>query len=160
MKSLPKVVFAAYLLALLWLLLFKTSVDFGSVLADSHIRSLNFTLFTGHKSEMIENFAVFVPFGLLLSANFKKIRFWQKLIVIFVFSLVIETTQYILAIGISDITDVLTNTLGGLLGLLLYTALGKKNSQSEKRDWIISAIIVILLLCCLWLRFFVFKVRY
>lgn len=160
MKSLPKIVFVAYLFALLWLLLFKTSTDFATVLADSHIRSLNFTLFTGHKSEIIENLVVFTPFGLLLSANFKKIVFWQKLIVIFVFSLIIEATQYLLAIGISDITDLLTNTLGGLCGLLIYQALEKKSTSSEKQDRIIAATIIILLLCCLWLRFFVFKVRY
>jgi len=160
MKSLPRIVFVAYLLALLWLLLFKTSVDFASVLADSHMRSLNFTFFAGHKSEMIENLIVFIPFGLLLSANFKKIVFWQKLIIIFVFSLAIEIFQYILAIGISDITDILTNTLGGLAGLLMYKALQKNNAPSEKRDRIIAIAIVILLLCCLWLRFFVLRVRY
>ena len=159
-KSLPKIIFVVYLFALLWLLLFKTSTDFATVLTDSHIRSLNLTPFTGHKSEIIENFAVFIPFGLLLSAGFKKIRFWQKLIIIFVFSLAIEIFQYILAIGISDITDILTNTLGGLAGLLMYKALQKNNAPSEKRDRIIAIAIVILLLCCLWLRFFVLRVRY
>ena len=29
--------------------------------------------------------------------------------------------QYVLAIGRSDITDVLTNTVGGLLGLAVYS---------------------------------------
>lgn len=159
-KVLPKTVFAAYLIALLWLLLFKTSVDFVAVLADSHIRTLNLTLFTGHKSEIIENFAVFIPFGLLLSANFKKIAFWQKLVVIFVFSLAVEITQYVLAIGITDVTDALTNTLGGLFGLAIYRLFEKKNISSEKRDTTIAVIVALLLLFVLFLRFFVFKVKY
>ena len=36
-------------------------------------------------------------------------------------SFLLETMQYILAVGRSDITDVLTNTAGGLLGLAVYS---------------------------------------
>ena len=32
-----------------------------------------------------------------------------------------DSMQYILAVGRSDITDVLTNTAGGLLGLAVYS---------------------------------------
>lgn len=35
-------------------------------------------------------------------------------------SFLLETMQYILAAGCSDITDVLTNAAGGLLGLIVY----------------------------------------
>ncbi len=160
MKLLPKIILVAYLFTLLWLLIFKTSLEFTTVLTDSHIRSLNLIPFTGHWSEIIENFAVFIPFGLLLSANFKKSRFWQKLIVIFGFSLAIETIQYILAIGISDITDILTNTLGGLFGLVIYRIIEKKNITPENRDNIIAITAALLLLFCLLLRFFVFRVKY
>ena len=45
-----------------------------------------------------------------------------KLLIIAGISLLLEITQYILAIGSSDITDLITNTAGGLLGCLLYTS--------------------------------------
>jgi glycopeptide antibiotics resistance protein len=158
MKHISKIVFGLYLICLLWLVLFKTSLDFSSVLSID-IRSLNLTLLTGRLSEAIENFIVFVPFGLLLSVNFKKVTFWQKFICIFIFSLAVETTQYVLAIGISDITDILTNTLGGLFGLATYSA-GKRLVDSKKIDCFIVILIGLLIVFFLALRFFVFRVKY
>lgn len=38
-------------------------------------------------------------------------------------SLVIEVTQYVLAVGYSDVDDLLTNTLGAFLGAWLSTKL-------------------------------------
>jgi glycopeptide antibiotics resistance protein len=108
---------------------------------------------------MIENFVVFIPFGLLLSTVFKKVIFWQKLVIIFVSSMVIETTQYLLAIGVSDITDVITNTTGGLVGLAAYS-LCKDYINSKKIDRFITIFITLLIILSLLLRFFIFKVRY
>ncbi|MDN5274963.1 MAG: glycopeptide antibiotics resistance protein [Candidatus Saccharibacteria bacterium] len=162
MKPLPKVVLAVYLLILLWLVLFKFSSDFSSVLLDHQMRSLNLVPFAGSSwglSEMISNVVVFVPFGLLLSVNFKRITVWRKLIYIFIFSVIVEALQFILAIGVTDITDVITNTLGGFLGLMLYT-LGAKCVDKEKQDWFLVVAGVILLTILILLRFLVFKVRY
>lgn len=108
---------------------------------------------------MIANFIVFIPFGLLLSSNFKKVTFWQKIFTIFIFSLAIETIQYLLAIGVSDITDVIMNTLGGLSGVMVYS-ISKRYVDSRKMDRISAAVIAILLVFLLFLRFFVFKVKY
>lgn len=40
-------------------------------------------------------------------------------------SLLFEIIQYILSIGSSDITDIITNTLGGLVGVLVVSILRK-----------------------------------
>lgn len=45
-------------------------------------------------------------------------------------------TQYIFAIGASDITDVIDNTLGAVIGILLY--LGMKKIWKEKTGKIIT----------------------
>ena len=45
-----------------------------------------------------------------------KVKLYAKIMMIAGTSFLLETTQYVLAIGRSDITDVLTNTAGGLLG--------------------------------------------
>jgi glycopeptide antibiotics resistance protein len=108
---------------------------------------------------MIENFLIFIPFGLFLGPNFKKIVWWQKLIFIFVFSLAIETIQYILAIGVSDITDIITNFLGGLFGLAIYSTL-KRYIDTEKIDRFVAILIAFLSIVFLVLRFFVFRVKY
>ena len=73
--------------------------------------------------ETIYNFVVFIPFGLLLSVNLKRAGFWRKLAFVFIFSLAVEVIQFVFAIGVTDITDVITNTSGGFLGLILYALL-------------------------------------
>ena len=58
---------------------------------------------------------------------------WQRLAIIFTFSLAVEVIQYVFAIGVTDITDVITNTSGGLLGLMLY-AVSNRYVDAEKLD--------------------------
>lgn len=50
----------------------------------------------------------------------KKAGFLPKFAFILVFSLTAEFIQFIFAIGATDITDLITNTAGGFLGLKLY----------------------------------------
>lgn len=163
MKQIYKVSLVVYLLFLLWLVLFKFSSDPFSVLANYQSRSLNLIPFAGFSSgnvrEMVDNVIVFVPLGLLLGINFRHIAFWRKLAYIFMFSAVAEVAQFVFAIGTTDITDVITNTLGGLLGLAAYD-LGSKYVDNKKLNRIIITTIVVLLLVFILLRFLVFKVRY
>ncbi|HSW77509.1 MAG TPA: VanZ family protein [Candidatus Chromulinivoraceae bacterium] len=159
MKKFSKVLLVLYLMALLWLVLFKFSFDIPSVLIHYQTRSLNLIPFAGsHLGEMLANFVVFVPFGLLLSINFKQPTIWRKLTYIFIFSVGVEITQFVFAIGATDITDVIMNTSGGLAGLLLYGSTGKVDSS--KRDRLITAICAGLIFIIILLRLFVFRVRY
>lgn len=142
MKLLFKAVFAAYLLMLLWLVLFKFSLDIGWVL-DAHDRSLNLIPFADLAESlrgMIDNFLIFIPFGLLLGVNLKDASWRRKLAYIALFSSAVEVIQFVCAIGVSDITDILMNTAGGLLGVLLYS-LGRKRIDDKKLDIGIAAVV-------------------
>ena len=149
---------AIYLVILLWLVFFKLSFDFSAIL-HVHYRSLNLVPFAapvrvnGRTSwaEMIENGLVFIPFGLLLNVNFSRPGFLKKLFLIFIFSLSVELIQYIFAIGASDITDLIANTTGGLLGLILYS-MGNAMLEKKKLDWIIIVFGIILLTAFIALR--------
>ena len=162
-KYLSKTALILYVSALLWLVFFKFSYDILSVLAHYQSRSLNLIPFAGLASggmrEMIENFVVFIPFGLLLSVNFKRITFGRKLACIFIFSVAVEALQFVLAIGTTDITDIITNTTGGLFGLLLYEA-SNRLAGGEKRDRFIAITLLVLLAAIIYLRVFVMRVRY
>jgi len=163
MKLLSKTLLTLYLLTLLWLVLFKFSYDVSSVLLDHQTRSLNLIPFVdvlrGNLREMIDNFVIFIPFGLLLGVNLKRTTFWRRLALVFIFSLGAEMIQFIFAIGTTDITDVITNTLGGFVGLMLYDV-GKKHVDSEKLDRFIVIAGTILLVLFILLRVFFFRVRY
>jgi glycopeptide antibiotics resistance protein len=162
-RTLPRVLFALYLLTLLWLILFKLSYDIPSILANYQTRSLNLipflTLGQTGLSETVSNFVTFIPFGLLLSVNFPKAPRWRLLIAVFVFSVVVETLQFILAIGTTDATDVVTNTLGGLAGLVLYR-LANAVVKTQILDRVITVLGLILFVAFLALRLLVLKVRY
>lgn len=59
-------------------------------------------------------------------------------------SLLLEVAQYVLAIGRSDITDLITNFMGGLLGLALYGMMARllKNRETADKLFFILAVIV------------------
>jgi glycopeptide antibiotics resistance protein len=113
----------------------------------------------GSVSGMIENFLIFIPLGLFLSIYFKKMTLRRKLFYTFAFSLTLELVQYVFAIGMWDINDIITNTLGGLFGLSLYAA-GKNNMDSEKMNRIIVILVALFALIFILLRLFVFRVKY
>jgi glycopeptide antibiotics resistance protein len=152
-KSLARILFAVYLVVLAWLILFKFSIHIASVLQYDK-RSLNFEPFSsasGSSGEAVDNVLIFIPFGLLLSVNFKGLKFWSKLVVVLGVSIGAETIQYIFAIGATDITDVITNTLGGLIGITGY-GLGTKFIDQESLDkFIVVAGSIVLGLCVLLL---------
>jgi glycopeptide antibiotics resistance protein len=141
---------ALYILILLWIVLFKLKFNISSVFDHRH-RSLNLIPFAApskvngsvNYGEMIMNCLFFIPFGLLLNVNFKQPGFLSRLTFIFCFSLAVEIIQYVFAIGASDITDVITNTFGGFLGLILYD-LSKRYIDYKILDRIINSTGIIL----------------
>lgn len=130
MKALSRILFAAYLVILLWLVRFKFSYDPFAVLRDFQTRSLNLIPFAQTRSsEMIANIVAFIPFGVVLGVNFKPVAFRYKIAVIFAFSLAVELIQFALAIGVADITDLIMNTLGGFIGLAIYGVVSKYTNE-------------------------------
>ena len=93
---------------------------------------------------MLQIVLMFMPFGIYLCLLLPKSRFGVKLLLISVVSLLLEICQYILAIGRSDITDLITNICGGLFGIILYKAAIRlfRNKKRVDQVIIISAAIV------------------
>ena len=64
---------------------------------------------------------MFLPYGFLASWAFKRMRrFWNCTLLGAVTSLGIESLQLITARGYFQIDDILTNTLGTVIGYLVY----------------------------------------
>lgn len=124
------VVFGLYFLLLTWLVLFKLNFR---ILEVSHARTINLipfwydgsTAFRVHLQEMLYNVLAFIPLGLYVSIFRPDWAFWKRVIPCFAVSLLFETLQFAFALGVSDVTDLITNTLGGVAGVLLYTLLRK-----------------------------------
>lgn len=67
------------------------------------------------------NVAAFIPFGLfIIPVSGRKMGFWAVVLLTFDVSLCVEIIQLVTKVGSFDVDDLMLNTLGGLLGALLY----------------------------------------
>ena len=140
-KTKSKILLGIYLLLLVWIILFKLSYRFSDLITPRSINLIPFyypheTSF--HLSEVIDNILIFIPLGILLkmlnTSNTKTILLGLS------FSFFLETLQFILSIGASDITDIITNTTGTLFGLTFYLILNKIFKDKIKINKILNGI--------------------
>ena len=70
---------------------------------------------------VVGNVCVFVPFGWFLPVLFKKCQKWFLILLFSLeLSLAVEVVQLITKVGCFDVDDLLLNTIGGILGYLIY----------------------------------------
>lgn len=71
-------------------------------------------------TESLLNISLFIPFGFLIRKN-TKLTPLQTILIGFLFSICIEILQPLLSFDrVSDISDVITNTIGVCIGAYLY----------------------------------------
>lgn len=86
-------------------------------------------------AEMGFNLLVFIPFGVCLPLIREEWSFRKILGCGFLLSFLYESLQYILTIGMADVTDLIFNTLGVGVGLLVYLIF-TKIFKSKTRQWV------------------------
>ena len=151
-KKLTKVLFIIYSITLFWILLFKLGVRFSYM----EKRSVNLIPFSDKidLAEIILNVVIFVPLGIYAGVLFNKWTSGTKFFFFFLISLMFEGLQFILRVGAFDITDIITNTLGGIIGLIIFEAIEKvfnNRIRAEKFINIIAAIGTVVMISMLFL---------
>ena len=139
--------FTVYLAALCWVLLFKLGVQF-SYMESRRISLIPFSqafIANGEIDvpEIILNVLIFVPLGIYVGMLFSKWSFKKKIFFVFLVSLIIEGLQLILGAGAFDSTDLITNTFGGLIGVMIFTAIQKAFNNNYKAAKFINIIAAI-----------------
>jgi glycopeptide antibiotics resistance protein len=151
-NTLTLVLFAVYLLALVWLILFK--LQFSIAVMDGRVVNLIPLLGSFDNngvirfSEIRNNILVFIPLGIYIGMLKSKWSFAKKVLATVVLTLAFEITQFIFAIGRADITDVLSNTLGGVIGIGIYALLfklmkGRTNKVLNVLAAVLTALIIL-----------------
>ena len=162
------ILFISYLVALCWILLFKLGVRF-SYMGNRKVNLIPFSepLILNGKidvGEIILNVVIFVPLGVYTGILFERWVFGRKLFFLFLISLIVEGLQFILAVGAFDITDIITNTLGGIIGLTIFKAIEKGFNNSVKAQKFINIISAVgtalMILLLLLLKMNMLPVRY
>ena len=127
-KRVSYIVFSVYLILVIWLVLFKFATSFSEI---PSMRGINLIPFyyaqeaSVHLKEVVCNIIVFVPLGVyvqIFRENWKKAT---KCLVLLLTSFLFEIIQFIFAIGASDVTDLIGNTIGGIVGILFCIILKK-----------------------------------
>lgn len=137
MKNLEKnnpltfLLFCIYLTFLTWIIIFKMEISMDHFIATYSKRVVNITPY--HYMNIMEvslNIIIFIPFGVYSRIIFKNNSFFDNVLYALFLSFIYESTQYIFAIGTSDITDLINNTLGAIIGLVIFKILNSifKNS--------------------------------
>ncbi len=155
-SKLAFILFALYLGVLFWILVLKFGVRFSYM--DN--RAVNLIPFKGllitsdeiDISEWILNTIIFIPLGIYSLVIFQKWTFRVYIFFFILISLTIETLQFTLKIGAFDATDIITNTLGGLIGLITLKSIEKlygNNSKARKFIIVLAAFATVLIIVLL-----------
>jgi glycopeptide antibiotics resistance protein len=153
-EILTLVLFAVYLLLLTAVILFK--LPFYSPGWDE--RAVNLIPLMGSfdergvlgVQEIAYNILLFVPLGIYICLMRENWPLWKKLIPIIGLTVTFEAAQFIFALGRSDITDVLGNTLGGIIGIGIYALLLRLFKDKTVSIVILAALLVTV---CITARF-------
>ena len=132
-RTLGKVLFVLYIFFLLYFLIFS---DWYGRTGVSREYQYNLVLFKEIKrfieyreelgafavfTNLFGNILIFMPFGFFISMASRAIGFFMTLFYSFGLSLCVEVFQLLTKVGSFDVDDLLLNTIGGVLGYILFS---------------------------------------
>lgn len=146
-RTVEYVVLGIYVLVLVWVVLLKIHTDdFGDLVGRTSINLVPFgATATGGlgSSELAVNVLAFIPLGVLVYLAARERTLARMFLPIIGLSLAFEIIQFIFGIGASDITDVITNSAGGLIGIgIAWLGLHLLGNRAQR--WLLVALVVAL----------------
>ncbi len=137
-----------YLISLVWIIVLKFNLV---AYHDGIERSINWIPFPrlfgipgqGDRNELLLNVFIFIPYGMYAGILWHKWTLPRLIPVFLTTSFLFESSQYFLKYGAFDATDLVNNTLGGILGWMIFQGLKKvSTSPKQARKWVnVSALI-------------------
>ncbi|WP_181028512.1 VanZ family protein [Pseudoclavibacter sp. RFBA6] len=119
-RFLVAVLFLAYLVLLTWLIVWKLEAPFVGWGEMRALKLVPFVASEGYAAslplEVLANVAVFIPFGLCTGYLWRRAPGPKTFFAAGFASLAMETTQFALAVGSFDTSDIIANTVGALIG--------------------------------------------
>lgn len=142
--------FIFYVLVVVGEILFKYSTPLQLFGNREYFRSVNLIPFNDiingnfNKLDIIGNVILFIPLGIYLNIINPTSKISNNIYIIIGTSLGFEFIQYILGLGATDTTDIITNTVGGLIGIGIYAVIEKlfKNKVKVKNFVTICSMVV------------------
>ncbi len=153
-----KVLLFTYLFLLTWLILFKL----GFSVRVFEKRLFNFIPFYnsgkfGFSFEAFANIVAFLPFGIYISML--KVNKWLSVLYGFLLSFFFEMVQLIFAIGVADVTDLITNTSGAVVGILIYMLFCVIFKNKKQLNLVLKIIFTVITAICFAVFFLFFAIE-
>ncbi|MEL4105787.1 VanZ family protein [Oscillospiraceae bacterium WX1] len=153
-SNLTIILFIVYILLLTGVILFK--LPFYSERFSDGIRVINLIPLQGSFDEngaillreIIINILIFIPMGIYISMLKPKWPFFKKVLPVIALTFTFELIQFIFAMGRTDVTDILGNTLGGIIGIAMSAFFFKifKNRTVK----VVNILALIITVCIIW----------
>lgn len=124
-RKLTIFLFFVYLFILTWVIVAKMDWNLLHSSNFSWIHNPHVLLYPGVSWRTINlvpyrfNIIFFIPFSFYIKMLYPKSSGLRAIILGFILSLIYESTQYILTIGFPNITDLIDNTLGASIGVII-----------------------------------------
>lgn len=139
------ILLAVYLIVLFWTIVLKFNIQFPG---RGNLRGVNLIPYGGdflpntkfELGELLLNILFFIPLGLYAGILFKKWSIGNKILLSFLTSLLFEVIQFIYRIGVFDTADLINNTMGGAIGVLIYLVAEKNFDNTDKARRLTNAI--------------------
>lgn len=163
-----RILWVVYLLILCWVLVLKLGVSF-SYMGERRVNLLPFADYIAtngriDKTEMVLNVLAFIPVGIYVAMLLPSSSLGGRMLRISFISVGVECIQWILGTGAFDTTDMVTNSLGGLIGVATVELLVKLTRQPGKvQGWLNGLALlgtVLLLVLLVLLKMDMLPIRY
>ncbi len=132
-RCISVVLFAAYICVLVYFLFFSEGMGRSFTARSYHYnliplkeikRFIVYADVLGYKAVWLNlagNVAAFVPFGLfIIPVSGRRFGMVEAVVLSADFSILVEVVQLFTKVGSFDVDDIMLNTVGGLIGVLLY----------------------------------------
>ena len=131
MRVLGKILFVLYIAFLLYFLIFSDWYGRAGVMSEYHYnlvpfqeikRFWNYRYMLGWVSfaNLIGNILVFVPFGFFMPMASRYRSFILTMTYSLGLSILVEAFQFVSRVGSFDVDDIILNTIGGIIGYILF----------------------------------------
>lgn len=144
-ERLLRITFVFYIIFLLKMIVFKYYHPWELFSSTRDVRrSLNIYPYRGAfrsritLNDVLGNIIAFIPLGVYYKLFDRERSFFKGVLIFIAISFSFEAIQYAFGIGASDITDLINNTLGGMIGILGLMILDKLFKNRAKVDSLIG----------------------
>jgi glycopeptide antibiotics resistance protein len=135
--------FVFYMIILIWITIFKCNIEAGAQSAGHLLKKMTLierfayaladnSINDGGIKQMLPNVLIFVPLGILVPLLRGRIAPVSTSAIAFFTTLSIECLQLVLAFGYFTYGDLICNTAGAALGIIIYALLIRKMGDTAK----------------------------